>query len=156
MLPLAGKRCCLGTMLRRISLIVIFAGVLAGQSGGPVSFESADVRISPQKPNLTTVGGVLRVRRYEFRNATLIDLISNAYGIPPNRVRGDLTWLLWDRFDVSAVAPADVSLDAAKVMLRTLLAERFKLVIHDGSAPLPLYALTAGKGVVHFREGNPV
>ena len=50
-----------------------------------------------------------------------------------------------DRFDVIAKAPADATKEMVKPMLQALLADRFKLVVHNDSKPVPAYALTVGK-----------
>ena len=49
------------------------------------------------------------------------------------------------RFDVVAKVPDKTSQDDLKLMLQSLLTDRFKLVVHKDSRPLPTYALTAGK-----------
>jgi uncharacterized protein (TIGR03435 family) len=50
-----------------------------------------------------------------------------------------------DRFDAIARIPPDSTPETRKVMLQALLAERFKLVVHNDTKPLPAYALTVGK-----------
>jgi len=87
----------------------------------------------------------MRGGRYEIRNATMVDLIRTAYGVVPDRVVGGPAWLETDRFDVIARGPADTSQESSKEMLQALLAERFSLVVHNNTRPLPAYALTAGK-----------
>jgi uncharacterized protein (TIGR03435 family) len=44
-------------------------------------------------------------------------------------------------FDISARAPADASIDQMRLMMQTLLAERFHLVTHYVSADAPVFAL---------------
>ena len=73
----------------------------------------------------------IRSGRYELHNATIVDLIRTAYGIDADKVLGGPTWLEYDRFDVLAKIPAKVPPpDALKQMLQSLLADRFKLVVH--------------------------
>jgi len=48
-------------------------------------------------------------------------------------------------FDISARAPADTSIDQMRLMMQTLLAERFHLVIHYVSAEAPVFALVLAK-----------
>jgi uncharacterized protein (TIGR03435 family) len=50
-----------------------------------------------------------------------------------------------DRFDVLSKPPEGTSPESLKLMLQSLLAERFHLVVHNDTRPLPTYALTAGK-----------
>jgi uncharacterized protein (TIGR03435 family) len=50
-----------------------------------------------------------------------------------------------DRFDVLAKVPADSTPETQKLMLQSLLEDRFKLVVRKDTRALPTYALTAGK-----------
>ena len=69
--------------------------------------------------------------QYEFRNATLVDLIGTAWGVDADKVVGGPDWLDTDRFDVTA----DTSPEAMKKMLRQLLADRFHLVVARKTEP---------------------
>ena len=83
--------------------------------------------------------------RYELRYATLLDLIQTAYNVAPETVFGGPSWLAMDRFDVLAVAPAASTAKSQALMLQALLAERFRLVLHNDSRPMAAYALTVGR-----------
>ena len=48
-------------------------------------------------------------------------------------------------FDISARAPADTSIDQMRLMMQSLLADRFHLVIHYISADAPVFALVLAK-----------
>jgi uncharacterized protein (TIGR03435 family) len=109
------------------------------------AFEIADVRVSPPTRNPFLRGPSIRRGRYEVRVATMVDLISKAYAIDAERVLGGPSWLENDRFDVIAKAPAESTVETAKPMLQELLAERFKLVVHNDTKSIPAYALKAGK-----------
>ena len=39
-------------------------------------------------------------------------------------------------------------------MLRSLLAERFKLVVHNGNTPMPAFVLTTGKGAPKLKPAE--
>src|ERR1700689_3259773 len=119
-----------------------FAAFSFGQTG---EFELADVHVSAHGTIPFPGRGVLRGGRYEFRTATMVDLIARAYGVDRESVVGGPNWLELDRFDVFAKAPADATPDDLKIMLRALLAERFKLVVHNETKPMPAWALTVGK-----------
>src|SRR5262245_30923210 len=108
-------------------------------------FEIADVHTSVPGLFPEMAGGILREGRYEIRNATMVDLIKTAYGVPDEKVSGGPNWLETDRFDVIAKAPAGTTAQTAKVMLQNLLADRFKLAIHNDNKPLPVFVLTVGK-----------
>jgi uncharacterized protein (TIGR03435 family) len=110
------------------------------------AFEAADVHVSPYRRTPFMYGNVLQGDRYMLHQATMVDLIATAYGVDASTVQGGPIWLERDRFDVIAKAPATTPPATVKLMLRSLLADRFKLVLHNGSQPLPAFVLTAGKG----------
>jgi uncharacterized protein (TIGR03435 family) len=83
--------------------------------------------------------------RYSLRQATMVDLIANAYSLDPSVIQGGPSWLEFDRFDIVAQAPLGTPAATLKLMLRSLLTERFGLVTHHGTAPMPAWLLTAVK-----------
>ena len=91
-------------------------------------------------------GGVLRAGRYVNRDATMLNLIGEAYGVSEDGIAGGPGWLSSELFDVIAKVPDGTTAATAKVMLQNLLAERFKLVTRNGTSPVPRYVLTVGKG----------
>jgi uncharacterized protein (TIGR03435 family) len=109
-------------------------------------FEAADIHASPRTVNPQTRGGFVRGGRYEFRQATMLDLIANAYNVEADKVLGGPSWLETDRFDIIAKAPSSANNDSARLMLRALLADRFKLTIHNEDRPSSVYAVTAITG----------
>ena len=138
------KRAILGGILTAGAAFLTFA-----QPAEPLpKFEAADVHVSPKGTG--PMGGVARsmpVRngRYEIKNATMVDLIRFAYGFDNDKVLGGPSWLEMDRFDVVAKVPADSTPDLNKQMLQSLLQERFNLVAHKETKPMPAYALVVGK-----------
>jgi uncharacterized protein (TIGR03435 family) len=75
----------------------------------------------------------------------MVDLIRIAYGFDSDKILGGPSWLEMDRFDVIAKLPPDSTPETQKLMLQSVLEDRFKLVLHKDTKPLPTYALTAGK-----------
>ena len=135
-------------------LAVAFAPVMA-QTTKPVSFEIADVHVSPHRNNPDMDGGALRGDRYVMRQATMVDLISLAYSIDGASVQGGPGWLERERFDVIAKAPARTSGPQLKLMLQTLLADRFLLTTHMGSKPMPAYVLRIAKNKPALKPADP-
>jgi len=113
------------------------------------SFENADIHLNSGvgRPALGSNRKIPYAGngRYEVRNVTLLDLISLAYGVDAAKIVGGPSWLEWDHFDINAKLPPDSTPETQKLMLQSLLADRFKLVLHNDSKDLPAYALTAGK-----------
>jgi uncharacterized protein (TIGR03435 family) len=79
--------------------------------------------------------------RYTARGFTLAALIRNAYRVQEFQIIGGPDWINTDRFDVEAVFP-DADRARVDLMLRALLAERFKLAVHNEKQERPIYALT--------------
>jgi uncharacterized protein (TIGR03435 family) len=114
------------------------------------AFTTASVR-----PNTsgTTGRGAMRLQPgggFSATNATVRELIEYAYqrhAFDRREVLGGPAWLDTDRFDVVARAPAEHSIDAdgslrqTWAMIRMLLADRFKLRLHEENKERPVYAL---------------
>ena len=120
----------------------------------PAKFEIADVHLSPSRKFPFMEGGTLRGDRYIIHQGTMLDLISTAYGVDSTLVQGGPPWLETDRFETIARAPPATSKDTLKLMLQSLLAERFNLALHNGTAPMPTYILTEGKGKAKLTQGD--
>src|SRR4051812_45892714 len=118
-----------------MAIAAFFCGGALSQSGpkAPV-FEAADVHVRPPDPYMSArgdsqmSGGLLPGGRYELHTAAMADLIRSAYGVDYYALFGGPSWLETDHFEIVAktapgTAPADL-----KLMLQSLLAERFKLV----------------------------
>jgi uncharacterized protein (TIGR03435 family) len=117
------------------------------------AFELADVHVSAHTTNPNFTGGALLGDRYLLHNATMVDILSLAYSIENDNILSGPPWLGLDRFDVSARAPRDTSPDNVKLMLQALLADRFHLVTHKDTHPLPAYVLSVGKGGPKLKPG---
>lgn len=130
--------------MRALGCAALFVCAAMGQPED--RFEAADVRVSPHSENnfqLFMRGPQTRAGRYEIRTATMADLISSAYGVDGDKVFGGPNWLELDRYDVTGKLPPGSTPQRAKLMLQALLAERFHLVAHADTKPMPAYALTA-------------
>src|SRR5579863_230479 len=129
-----------------LGVVVLVSRALFAQSSDPrPGFDTADVHSSAHTTFPFMQGGVLRGDRYVVKNATMVDLISTAYGVDSEKVVSGPSWLELDRFDILAKAPSSTSPEAVKLMLQTLLADRFKLVVHNDTKPMQVFALTVGK-----------
>lgn len=134
----------LGRVFAGVALAVLLGAVVAAQAPAPVaSFDVVDVHVRPHSsnPNPQATGGALRGGRYDVRNATMLDFISLAYGVDSQTVLGGPNWLARNRFDVIAKAPDGTSREKLQLMMQSMLAERFKLVLHKDTKPIPSYVL---------------
>jgi uncharacterized protein (TIGR03435 family) len=134
------------------SAVTILCGMAFGQSAEKPEFLVADVHSSPRTAQPIVRGPFYTPGRYELRFATMLDMIRIAYGVDPERVSGGPTWLEMDRFDVLAKTPEKSNAETRKLMLQSLLADRFKLSVHNDSRPMPAYGLTAKNA--HLKESG--
>jgi uncharacterized protein (TIGR03435 family) len=132
-------------MNNAILLALLAAG--SGYSQERPKFEIADVHVSTTVHGAAqNVGGVLREGRYINRDATMLQLIEAAWGVPEDTISGGPSWVSLDLFDVVAKVPNGTTPAAANLMLQSLLADRFGLVINQGSHPVPRYVLLVMRG----------
>lgn len=130
--------------------VVVFSCACAFAQNKP-AFQAADVHPSAAERSPQMRGGYVSGGQYRIRAATMADLIRTAYGVEAEQVVGGPGWLAWDRYDIRAIAPANTSAAALDRMLQSLLADRFKLVVHNETRPLPAWVLTQGKGKLKLK-----
>ena len=124
----------------------------------PLAFETASV-----KPNKS--GNEERYFRMDPRggslavvNMQLREMIRFAYQIQGFQLEGGPDWIASDRFDILAKPEREVpstgaffgGQDPLRMMLRTLLADRFKLVMHKETKELPIFELVLAR-----QDGKP-
>jgi uncharacterized protein (TIGR03435 family) len=133
------------TALLVIFMIVPFLPTLSQSRETPPKFEIAGVHISARIPNPYFRTVPVHDRRYELKNATMVDLIRTAWDVDPDKVVGGPNWLEMNRFDLVAKLPVNSTSETQKLMLQSLLAERFNLKVHKDTRPVPAYVLSAEK-----------
>jgi uncharacterized protein (TIGR03435 family) len=151
------KRCMIAKphVLDAIGIVAVLGGIvslLSAQTPANPTFEVASI-----KPNKSIEGargiGFQPGGRFSARNVRVRELIAAAYGTPQPlasfRIVGGPKWISADPFDVVAKAAENFPetqaqpgwSTAGELMLRELLADRFKLVVHRETRQLPIYAL---------------
>jgi len=80
------------------------------------------------------------------------DIIWAAYNLSPYQLSGGPGWLDSDMFDLEAKAETPTDENGLRLMLQTLLSQRFKLVAHHETREVPVYALTIGKNGLKLHE----
>jgi bla regulator protein blaR1 len=123
---------------------------MSGQAAATTGGSFAVASIKPNKSGTGQVNfGSQPGGRITATNVSLVDAIRMAYGtagpFPLNRVVGAAGWLASDRFDIVAKADGDPSLEQIQLMMRALLAERFKLAVHNETRERPIYALVVAR-----------
>jgi uncharacterized protein (TIGR03435 family) len=120
-------------------------GVSLQQPLPPVAFEAATIKPTPLDARNNGSMILFPPGRFRHTNATLRDLIRLAYAVQDYQISGGPGWVKDDRYDVEAKAESDVPRDQILVMLRTLLAERFKLKVRETTEEASVYRLVVGK-----------
>ena len=115
-----------------------FAAASIKPSSGQVQFEhDGKTEIAP---------GSLRMR-----DVTVATCIKWAYNVQDSQIAGP-DWLQTEHFDIVARADEPVADERMKLMMRALLAERFKLAFHRQNKELRSYLMTVAKGGHKLRE----
>ncbi len=119
--------------------------------GSALSFEVASIKANRSGARNSGfkrfVGGQL-----DATNITLKTLIAFAYDTPQERILQGPAWLDSERYDILAKPdqvtdqPLDRSIFAIKLRTQTLLADRFKLILHKETRQLPIFRLQVDKG----------
>jgi uncharacterized protein (TIGR03435 family) len=114
----------------------------------PIEAQAPSFEVASIKRNNSGDGNVSRGMQpggMTFVNAPLRQLIIAAYGVQPFQIIGGPAWLASDRFDVVAKADGAPPPEQMNLMLRTLLAERFKLVARMETREMPTYSLVKAR-----------
>jgi uncharacterized protein (TIGR03435 family) len=129
-----------------VTLAIIMVSVLYAQSNKGPTFEVVSIR-----RNTSTApgpGGRMQLQpggRFNANSVTVRQLILRAYGIQDLQLLGGPDWINSYRFDISAKAEDQVTAEQLAIKVKTLLAERFRLVVHPETRDTPIYALVLAK-----------
>jgi uncharacterized protein (TIGR03435 family) len=110
----------------------------------PLAFEVASItRNTSGDIGIGSGGSRFAMGHVRLTNIPLRVLLSQAFRRRSNEIVGGPAWLDTDRWDI--VAKADSPTDALMPRVRTLLADRFKLVTHYETRELPIFALVMAR-----------
>jgi uncharacterized protein (TIGR03435 family) len=133
-------------------LVLGYAGVHAQAPAAPASFEVASVKPSDPNAANAVIGAIPSIRPQgrsglAVSNMPLRLLVRTAYGLQDFQIVGGPSWQLSNRFDITAKAAEGTARGTPDLlpMLRTLLADRFKLKTHTETRELPTYALVLAR-----------
>jgi uncharacterized protein (TIGR03435 family) len=121
----------------------------AAQSSEKMAFEVASVKPStgPMPPNMALNTGNAKPRGGRFSGAlTLQAFVSFAYKLNAEELQSSSahwpSWVTTEWYTIVASAPGDPTKDQMRLMMQSLLADRFKLRSHFETKEVPVLALT--------------
>jgi uncharacterized protein (TIGR03435 family) len=119
------------------------------------AFEVASVRMNTTGANEGLGRGQEDIQHspdgLTMRNVRLRSCLKWAYGLADNQVSGP-DWINTERYDIAAKAASPVAEEQLRLMLRTLLAERFHLAFHKQTKELSTYTLHVARNGPKFKE----
>lgn len=138
--------------MRTSALVILFAAGLS--FGQPPAFEVASIRAGqPGRESIEPGPASLTMQHMRLKSC-----IRWAYGVQDVQVSGP-PWLNEVWFDVFAKAPQAVTLAQLREMLRTLLADRFKVAVHREQQEMSALVITVSKSGHKLepveQEGSP-
>ena len=127
-------------------LLAAVAALSAQQNPPAGGGETASFEVASIKPNKDGISKAFPPMRsngsFSASNVALKSVIANAYDVRIFEIQGGPDWLVSERFDIIARGPEGTPDRLRPAMLRTLLAERFKLVAHFETRDQQVYSLT--------------
>jgi uncharacterized protein (TIGR03435 family) len=143
--------------MRAVKFAVALLGIttVSALAQSAPAFEVASVKVAP--PRTGTAGFTAMTSdpaMVRYSNITLKNLIAIAYDFDSRLILAGPTWFDNVHYDVAAKLPPDTPKDRVPVMLRTLLAERFKLAVHRETKEQRVYYLVVGKDGPKLKEGR--
>ncbi len=126
-------------------------------------FEVASIKPSNESGGLFRVG-LDPSGRFIANNITVKFLLEQAFGMKDSQISGVPGWVDSEHYDIQAKAEdsfaqqklsRDERFRQVTLMMQSLLADRFKLVVRHETKELPVYALTVAKGGSKLHEAAP-
>ena len=139
--------------MKRTYLALFLCSLAFAQSPPPKpAFEVASIKpLAPAAATERMTRKVIDDSQVSLGSVTLATVVQLAYRVTWDQVVG-LDTITQQRFDLQATLPPGSSKNDVPEMLQTLLAERFRLVIHHDQKTVPVYSLTVGKDGPNFHE----
>ena len=113
--------------------------VVSIKPDSPLSQYFPEVRLLP--------GGRLSVEKTVLRS-----LIENAYGLKSYQISGGPNWINSEGYDIEARADGPASAPQMRLMMQTLLEDRFKLKAHSEIREIPVYELAVTKSGIKMQQ----
>src|SRR3954464_2804368 len=145
--PTTPRLCVMAAVIGTMS-----CAIFAGAQGA--SFDVASVKRVAEREFGSGIGGA----RGQFiaRNTTLSRLLTWTYydNLSVYRVVGGPSWVRFDRFTLEAKYPAE-SQGELRAMVKAMLADRFRLRVHNETRQGTIYALVVARNDGRLGPGLP-
>src|SRR5580658_1206275 len=151
---------------QRIGCVVVLTVAIAAfaQTPAPLAFEVASIKPAGALDPMAIAQGKVSVGMKvdgaicNIGSFSLRDLVRTAYEVKDYQISGLDSLgaaMSAQRFNIQATLPEGATEKQVPQMLQTLLAERFKLVIHRETRDQPVYALIVAKGGPKLKDAEP-
>jgi uncharacterized protein (TIGR03435 family) len=139
--------------LRSRKIAILLALCLCLQAS--IAAQQAAFEVASIKPGTDPRHSHTRVAAasIDFSNVTVFECVRRAYGVRPYQLIGP-KWINTESYTIAARAASPAPEDQILLMVRTLLAERFGLVIHHEARPTPVYALVVVKNGPKLKQAT--
>ena len=125
------------------SMLLLSGFAFAQSAANGPAFLAADIHRSGKDE--VSLGGMEPGSRVNIRAATMVEIVSLAYGVKADSIAGGPRWVSADEFDILAAALKPATLPELQSMFQALLADRFQLKVRREDRPQPVYVLTIAK-----------
>ena len=123
-----------GAALILVTLLAVH--VVNAQQSKP-AFDVVSVRPTSNQPTTTRT----TPETFYRRSANVASLIWFAYGISPTQLSGGPDWIRKSGYEINAKSSREASPDEIRLMVQSLLEDRFKLVVHEERREMVYQAL---------------
>jgi uncharacterized protein (TIGR03435 family) len=123
-----------------VAIVSLAAVSVPGQTSNP-SFDVASVKPNGSGDAAMRISAPAGTGRFEATNVTPRQLILNAYGLRDFQLVDVPSWAADERFDIAGRAATSATRDQISAMVRTLLADRFRLQTRRETREMAVYAL---------------
>lgn len=124
--------------MRLLCCVVLASVAVSAQDPSGLRFDAASIRKNTSGSGVS--GGQVNNGQLQATNISFSWLLRTAYGVQESQIVGGTDWTQTERWDVMARAEHPQP-KQFETRLRNLLADRFRLVAHQETREMPVYAL---------------
>jgi uncharacterized protein (TIGR03435 family) len=136
--------------VKRSGAAIVFAATLGLAQAQTATEKPPQFEVVVIKPSLGGRGQGLQPYpggRIAITDLNVKRLITVAYGVRDAQIIGGPKWMATDGYDIAGKADTKVTTaDRLKLLLQSLLSDRFKLAVHYETKELPVYEMTIARG----------